>query len=86
MSVRALMTRSAWMRRALSAVLQPGSWIAQRRFETLPLQDPTGRPLYPCIGVYVVDGRASGCYARLSRGPITDFRARDAALLIVNDP
>ncbi len=59
----------------------PRRWIAQRAFQTLPLPTPWGI-MYPCIGVYTVGGRAAGAYVRLSRGPVIDYRAVDAALLI----
>jgi glutathionylspermidine synthase len=58
----------------------PGSWIAQRRFETLPVE-MGGERRFPCLGVYTVDGRVAGAYARLSATPLVDARAVDAALL-----
>ena len=58
----------------------PGTWIAQRRFETLPMEIGDERR-FPCLGVYTVDGRVAGAYARLSATPLVDARAVDAALL-----
>lgn len=58
----------------------PGAWIAQRRFETLPI-DTGDEQRFPCLGVYTVDGRVTGAYARLSATPLVDARATDAALL-----
>ncbi len=55
----------------------PESWIAQRRFEALA-QDG----LFPCIGVYTVDGRAAGAYGRAAAKPLIDHRAQDLAVLI----
>ena len=60
---------------------RPGGWVAQRRFATVALASPIGR-VRPCIGVYVVDGRAAGAYARLSRGAVVDYSAVDVALLV----
>jgi hypothetical protein len=34
------------------------------------------------VGVYTVNGRAAGAYARLSEKPLIDFAAIDVALLI----
>jgi glutathionylspermidine synthase len=69
------------MRRiARSARWHPGTWIAQRRFETLPIEIGDERR-FPCLGVYTVDGRVAGAYARLSATPLVDARAVDAALL-----
>lgn len=80
-SIRSEMSAVEWMRRSVNARLRPSVWVAQRRFTDIALMDEGGA-LYPCIGVYVVDGRSAGAYARLARGPIVDFAARDAALLI----
>jgi len=60
---------------------RPSHWIAQRRFDPIPLDTPIGR-CFPCIGVYVVDAEPAGIYARLSRGLITDYSAIDVAALI----
>lgn len=89
-SVREAMSRMEWQRRAWSARLRPRSWLAQRRFEVVPLYERGegggGERAYPCIGVYTVDGIAAGAYARLSRGLVIDAFARDAALLISTTP
>jgi glutathionylspermidine synthase len=80
-SAQAWLPRATWAKAARSARWFPGRWVAQRRFEPLPLETPLGA-VYPCIGVYTVDGRACGAYARLSRGPVVDFAAIDVALLL----
>ncbi len=59
----------------------PSQWIAQRRFETLPINSCRGL-VFPCIGVFVVNGRAAGAYARLSRGQVTHGCAVEAPVLI----
>jgi glutathionylspermidine synthase len=59
----------------------PLKWIAQRRFATLALESCRG-PLFPCVGVFVVDGRAAGAYVRLSTHPVIDGGALEAPLLI----
>jgi glutathionylspermidine synthase len=81
-AARDLVSPKRWAAACRSAWWFPGQWVAQRRFETLPIDTPTGEAMYPSIGVYTVNGRASGAYSRLSRGPIVDFRAVDAALLV----
>lgn len=63
------------------ARLFPRHFIAQRRFEALALSAPGG-PVYPCIGVFTVDGRAVGAYGRVSRSPLIDHRAIDVAVLL----
>ena len=71
--------RGAWAR----ALLEPSAWVAQRRFEVLPMDSPLG-PLRHCLGVYVVNGRAAGAYLRLTKRPFIDFQAIDAALLVTD--
>jgi glutathionylspermidine synthase len=58
----------------------PGAWVVQRRFDLVPV-DVAGVPIFPCLGVYTVDGRVAGAYARLARLPLIDSRATDAAVL-----
>ena len=58
----------------------PGAWIAQRRFTLVPV-DIGGRQVFPCLGVYTLDGRVVGAYGRLSHVPLIDARAADAAVL-----
>jgi glutathionylspermidine synthase len=60
---------------------RPSEWVAQRRFETLALESCRG-PLFPCVGVFVVGGRAAGAYVRLSTRQVTDGAALEAPLLI----
>ncbi|HZW05788.1 MAG TPA: glutathionylspermidine synthase family protein [Phycisphaerales bacterium] len=69
-------------RRAIwHARLSPGHWLLQERFDSLPV-DVDGEPCHVCIGVYTVDGRAAGAYARVARKPLIDAHAQDAVLLI----
>ena len=83
-SVRDLMRPRDWLRTRLAARLFPGNWIAQRRFESVPVTTPDG-PRHVCVGVYTVNGKAAGAYARLSEKPVIDFAAVDVALLIEDD-
>jgi hypothetical protein len=69
------------MRRiARAAFWWPRAWVAQRRFDLVPV-DVAGIPMFPCLGVYTVDGRVAGAYARVARLPLIDARASDAAVL-----
>lgn len=81
-SIRSAMTPRAFRGRAWRARLQPGRWLAQRRFDVVPIGDARGVAWFPCLGVYVVDGETCGVYARVTRGALIDFSAKDAALLI----
>jgi hypothetical protein len=80
-SSRESLDHRAWSGIARSVRWFPSRWIAQRRFTTLPIETPIG-PLFPCLGIYTVNGRASGAYARLGRRYIIDFTAIDAAVLV----
>lgn len=73
-----------WSKGTRFLPLVRGEWLAQRRFEPIPLETPSG-PMHVCLGVYTVDGRAVGMYGRLSRHAIVDFRAVDVAVLVERD-
>lgn len=59
----------------------PKMWIAQECFEAVPLSTPSGN-VFPCIGVYTLDGNVIGAYGRIARRPLIDHLAQDAAVLI----
>jgi glutathionylspermidine synthase len=59
----------------------PSSWAAQRRFEAIPHQ-VREQAVYPCVGVYTVDGRVAGAYGRVARLPLVDHLAQDIAVLV----
>jgi|GEM_PF-616791 len=77
-----LVPAAQWRKAAWAARWFPGGWIAQRRFETLPIPAPTGESMFPCLGVYTLNGRCCGAYARLGRTPVVNYAAMDAALLV----
>jgi len=62
----------------------PRHWVAQRRFESLPVAT-TGGAFHACVGVFTVDGRAAGAYGRVARRPLIDWRAQDAAVLVARE-
>jgi glutathionylspermidine synthase len=59
----------------------PSHWAAQRRFEAVAVEC-AGEQFYPCLGVYVIDGRRAGVYGRIARRPLIDARAQDIAVLV----
>lgn len=63
---------------------RPNDWIAQRRFDMLPMMTEDG-PRYPCVGVYTVNGQAAGAYGRLGTKPIINAVAQDIAVLTRGD-
>lgn len=66
---------------ARSAKRSPTEWAAQRQFDLLPIATPDGTR-FPSIGVFTVNGAASGLYGRLARKRLIDHEAQDAAVLI----
>jgi glutathionylspermidine synthase len=82
--IRELMPAGEWLRTRLAVQLRPENWVAQKRFESVPVETPVG-PRHVCVGVYTVNGQAGGAYARLSAKPIIDFAAVDVALLLEDD-
>jgi hypothetical protein len=41
--------------------------------------------VYPCIGVFTINGEAAGTYTRVGLRPVIDYNAMDAALLIAKE-
>jgi glutathionylspermidine synthase len=78
---RSLMDRRSWLSAASHALFRPGDWVAQRRFDVTALSTPAG-PMYPCLGVYTVNGQAAGIYGRISPRPVIDYSAIDVAVLV----
>lgn len=74
-----------WASIVKSAARSPERWIAQRVFETVALETPQGA-MYPCVGVFVVDGRAAGLYGRLGRTPLVAGDALEVAVLVDRAP
>lgn len=79
--IRGVVDPADWELIRGAARKDPGAWAAQRRFETLPLATPDG-PLYPCLGVYVIDGRVAGAYGRAGSRPLIDHRSREVVVLV----
>ena len=60
----------------------PKRYIAQRRFESQPLEGINGEKLHVCIGSYAVEGEHAGFYARVSHLLRIDSNAADIPVLI----
>jgi len=56
-------------------------WVAQERFEVVPIPTEEGN-MFPCIGVYTVNGKMAGLYGRAARKALIDQNAQDIAVLI----
>ncbi len=72
--------RQTYLKAVSNALLSPRDWVAQECFETLAISTPVGQ-MYPCLGVYTINGTATGIYGRIARQPIINFSALDVAVL-----
>jgi len=79
--IRGVSEPEDWQSIRQAARKDPGAWAMQQRFEILPLATPDG-PMYPCLGIYVIDGKVAGAYGRLASRPLIDDRSRDVVVLI----
>jgi nucleoside-diphosphate-sugar epimerase/glutathionylspermidine synthase len=79
--MRLVTDRQVWQGVVRTVRRRPGSWVAQRCFFTVPVATPDGL-LFPCLGVYVIDGRVAGCYGRMAARPVIDDRSREVAVLV----
>jgi glutathionylspermidine synthase len=59
----------------------PAAWAVQRRFTPRPLPSPEGL-MYPCLGIYVIDGQAAGAFGRVAPFPLIDDRSREIVVLL----
>ncbi len=82
--MRAVTAEKEWREIAKSAARHPRYWVAQKRFVAIPA-DAAGENTFPCLGVFVIDGKACGVYGRASAVPLIDGRARDIPILIRRD-
>lgn len=80
-AIRGVNESAVWQRIHETVAKDPDAWAAQRRFDLLEVSTPEG-PLYPCLGVYVIDGQVAGAYGRMAARPLIDDRSRDVAVLV----
>lgn len=62
--------------------IHPKKYLAQKRFESLPIIDEFGNEFHICLGSYAIDGSHAGYYARVSTLPRIDSNAADIPVLI----
>ena len=66
----------------LDVKLKPWKYVAQRRFDSMPLKGEQGEEYHVCVGSYAIDGCHAGYYARISDTPRIDSNAADIPVLI----
>ncbi len=60
----------------------PKNYVAQKRFNSRALISDEKESFHVCLGVYTVEGKAAGYYARISKTPRIDSTAADIPVLI----
>lgn len=73
-----------WEKIRKAARRWPELWAAQRRFRATAWVTEEG-PRYPCLGVYVIGGKAAGIYGRAAARPLVDAQAQDLAVLVAEE-
>jgi hypothetical protein len=63
----------------------PGKYIAQKKFNSMPLVTEEGEEFHVCIGSFSVDDDHAGFYARISNLPRIDSHAADIPVLVEQD-
>ncbi len=81
--IRGISSGRGYRRVQREAKRNPNRWVAQRRFEMLPLVTPRGLR-HVCLGIFTVDGKAAGAYGRLSKTALVDRSAQDVVVLLAN--
>ena len=60
----------------------PKQYLAQKRFDSMPLIGEDGNKYHICLGSYIIEGEHAGYYARISPYPRIDSYAADIPVLI----
>ena len=60
----------------------PNSFVAQKKFKSVPLKGENDELFHVCLGSYTVNGKQAGFYARISKTPRIDSNAADIPVLI----
>lgn len=60
----------------------PKRYLAQKKFNSKPLEGVDGESYHVCLGSYSVEGKHAGYYARISKLPRIDSNAADIPVLI----
>jgi glutathionylspermidine synthase len=82
--MREALSSQAWETLKRVALKHPERWVVQRKFDVSPVSSEHGW-VYPCIGVFTINGEAAGAYTRVGLRPVIDYKAMDAALLIAEE-
>ncbi len=76
-----LQTSEEWQKNLGLASKKPEQYAVQECFDIAPVQFSLAN-CYPCVGVFVINGRFSGYFTRASLTPLTTYEAMDVATII----
>jgi glutathionylspermidine synthase len=79
--IGSLASAAEWAGALGHAARRPREYCIQERFVVRPLAFETG-PLYPAIGVFLVNGRFAGYYSRAAARPLITHEAYHVATLV----
>ena len=73
-----------WRKRVASALRSRRArpYVAQDRFDAVPVETGPGRTATACVGAYVVAGRFAGYYSRLSASPVVAYDATNVLTVV----
>jgi glutathionylspermidine synthase len=80
-AIAGITSRRAYKEAARQAKRHPHGWVAQRRFEMVPIETPRGLR-HICLGIFTVDGKAAGAFARSSKTALIGLETEDAVVLL----
>lgn len=81
-SIQEACTKEEYQKIKADVKKHPKQYIAQKKFESRPLEGKNGEFFHVCLGSYSVDGNHAGYYARISKTPRIDSNAADIPVLI----
>jgi glutathionylspermidine synthase len=80
-AIKGISSGRGYKEAARQARRHPYAWVAQRRFEMLPIETARGRR-HICLGVFTVNGKAAGAYARSAKNALIGLDAKDVVVLL----
>ena len=84
-SIREAISPKEYRKIERSARMYPKDWIVQKRFQSLPIQADTGELYHMCLGVFTVEEKFAGFYARVSPSLRIDASAEETPVLVGNN-
>jgi hypothetical protein len=76
-----LVTEREWAETIAAASRAPADWCLQERFHVRAVPFARG-PMFPAVGVYLVNGRFAGYYSRVAAQPLITHEAYHVATLV----